>query len=143
MKHFNKGLLKFLALFMAFTLTTQLATPAFARRYYHHHHHSSYGWGAVGVGLAAGVVGAALYNAVRPEPQVVVQPSPVVVQQPTVVQQPVVIQQPVQTVVQQPVVQQVAPPPVRNVWVEGSYVNQTLPDGTVQRVWNPGHYEQR
>lgn len=132
---------------IALVLAVLAFSPAFAwhhpHHYHHHHHHGGYGWGAVGVGLAAGVVGAALYNAVRPEPQVVVQPSPVVVQQPTVVQQPVVIQQPVQTVVQQPVVQQVAPPPVRNVWVEGAYVNQTLPDGTVQRVWNPGHYEQR
>ena len=139
---------------IALTLAVLAFSPAFAWHHshcyhHHHHHHDGSGWGAVGVGLAAGVVGAALYNAVRPEPRVVVQPSPVVVQQPvvvpqpTVVQQPVVIQQPVQTVVQQPVVQQVAPAPVRNVWVEGAYVNQIQPDGTVQRVWNPGHYEQR
>ena len=64
------------------------------------------------------------------------QPAPVVVQQPVGVQQPapVVVQQPTQVVVQQP---------VQNVWVEGRYVPQAQPNGTVIQVWQPGHYEQR
>ena len=31
----------------------------------------------------------------------------------------------------------------QNVWVEGRYVDQVQPNGTVLRVWQPGHYEQR
>ena len=42
---------------------------------------------------------------------------------PVVVQQPVVVNQ--------------------NVWVEGRYVDQVQANGTVIRVWQPGHYEQR
>jgi len=39
--------------------------------------------------------------------------------------------------VQQPVAQ------VQNVWVEGRYIDQVQANGTVVRVWSPGHYEQR
>jgi len=118
--------------------------PPPPHHYYHHsHHHYSAGdaWAAAGIGIAAGAVGAALYNAVRPEPTVVVQhPAPVVVQQPVIVQQPapVVVQQPAvvqqtTTVVQQPT----------QVWVEGRYIQQVQANGTVVQVWQPGHYEQR
>ena len=31
----------------------------------------------------------------------------------------------------------------QNVWVEGRYVDQVQPNGTVLRVWQPGHYETR
>jgi len=120
-----------------------------------HHWHGGgwYGGYAVGAGLLGGLVGAAIYDSVRPT-RTVVQTQPVVVQQqPVVVQaQPVVIQQPQPVVVQQqqPVVVQqqqtlpVAQPTVKQtVWVEGRYISQTQADGTVVQVWNPGHYEQR
>ena len=61
-----------------------------------------------------------------------------------VVPQPVVVSQPVITtpVVTQPVVS--APvTQVQNVWVEGRYVDQVQANGSVIRVWSPGHYEQR
>jgi len=103
-------------------------------------------WGRGGCnfwpGFIGGVVGGVAYNAVaRPycysSPVVVSQP--VVVQQPTVVTQPVVVQQqPV--IVQQPSVQTVVTQPAR-VWVEGRYVDQVQANGTVVRVWQPGHYE--
>jgi hypothetical protein len=48
---------------------------------------------------------------------------------PTVVTTPAVVTTPVTT--------------VQNVWVEGRYVDQVLSNGTVVRVWQPGHYEQR
>ena len=77
---------------------------------------------------------------------VVVQQQPVVIQQPAVVQQPVVVQQP--PVVQPPVVQEVTPQvqqpvaqPPQKRWVEGTYVDQTQPDGTTMRIWQAGHYE--
>ena len=90
------------------------------------------------------MIGGALYDAVT-YPRyygygyggVVVAPTPTVVTTPPVVvqQQPVVVQQPAPVVVQQPVAQ--------NVWVEGRYVDQVQANGTVIRVWQPGHYEQR
>jgi hypothetical protein len=60
---------------------------------------------------------------VTPAP-VVVTPAPVVV-----APAPVVVQQPVYR--------------TQNVWVEGRYVDQVQANGTVVRVWQPGHYEQR
>ena len=42
-----------------------------------------------------------------------------------------------QPVVSAPVTQ------VQNVWVEGRYVDQVQANGSVIRVWSPGHYEQR
>ena len=115
--------------------------PAF----HHHHHHGGY-WGRGGrnfwPGFVGGIVGGAIYDAVTypryygyggvvvaPAPTVVTTP-PVVVQQPA----PVVVQQPAPVVVQQPVAQ--------NVWVEGRYVDQVQANGTVVRVWQPGHYVQ-
>ena len=115
-------------------------------------HHSHGGWWGRGgcnfwPGFFGGVVGGAL---VRP----VVSPAPVVVATPTVVTTPVVAA-PVVTapaVVTTPVVAApvVATPVVtapvtqtQNVWVEGRYVDQVQPNGTVLRVWSPGHYEQR
>jgi len=42
-----------------------------------------------------------------------------------------------------PVVVEGAVTTVQTVWVEGRYVDQVQPDGTIVRVWVPGHYEQR
>ena len=122
-----------------------ILTPAFAWHHcppphywhggcYHHHHgwHADAFWAGAGIGLAGGLIGAAVYNAVRPtSPTVVVQPQPVVVQQPVVVP------------AQPAVVQQVAPQAATTVWVEGRYIDQVQPNGSVTRVWNPGHYETR
>ena len=111
-------------------------------------------------GFAAGVVGGAfvggmIHNAIRPYRPVVYAPAPVVVQQPVVVQPaPVVVQQPVvvqsaPVVVQQPVVAPPAPEPAavpapafptQRVWVEGCYVDQVRPDGSLVKVWQPGRY---
>ena len=118
-------------------------------------------------GFAAGVVGGAfvggmIHNAIRPYRPVVYAPAPVVVQQPVVVQPapvvvqsaPVVVQQPVvvqpaPAVVQQPVVAPPAPEPAavsapavrtQRVWVEGCYVDQVRPDGSLVKVWQPGRY---
>ena len=58
-------------------------------------------------------------------------------------QQPVVTQTPV-VINQTPVV--VNPAPVTTttqVWVEGRYVDQVQANGTVVRIWQPGHYETR
>ena len=105
-------------------------------------------------GFAAGVVGGAfvggmIHNAIRPYRPVVYSPAPVVVQPaPVVVQQPVVIQ-PAPVVVQQPVVAPPAPEPAavpapvvptQRVWVEGCYVDQVRPDGSLVKVWQPGRY---
>ena len=111
-------------------------------------------------GFAAGVVGGAfvggmIHNAIRPYRPVVYAPAPVVVQQPVVVQSaPVVVLQPVvaqpaPVVVQQPVVAPPAPEPAavpapavptQRVWVEGCYVDQVRPDGSLVKVWQPGRY---
>ena len=40
-------------------------------------------------------------------------------------------------------IQQVAPQAATTVWVEGRYIDQVQPNGSVTRVWNPGHYETR
>lgn len=106
-----------------------------APRHYHHHHHHSHrhaGWVAAGV-VGGAIIGTAIANTITPRPVVVAQPTPVVVSQPA----PVIVQtSPV--VVQNPPVYQ-----TQNVWVEGRYVDQVQPNGTVTRVWQPGHYEQR
>ena len=116
----------------------------------HHGHYHHCGWGRGGShfwpgfvgGVVGGVVGTAITRSVY-TPDTVVVSSPTVVTTPTVVTQPVVVQQPVitQPVVTQPVV--VQQPVVQNVWVEGRYVDQVQANGTVVRVWQPGHYEQR
>lgn len=86
---------------------------------HHHHHHG--GSGFVG-GVVGGIVGGLLYDAVT---------TPTVTYPSVVVSQPVVVTPPA------PVYQ------TQNVWVPGCYVNQVLANGTVVRVWQPGHYEQR
>ena len=98
-------------------------------------------------GFAAGVVGGAfvggmIHNAIRPYRPVVYSPAPVVVQQPVVVQPaPVVVQQPV---VAPPAPEPAAVPapvvPTQRVWVEGCYVDQVRPDGSLVKVWQPGRY---
>lgn len=112
-------------------------------------------------GFAAGVVGGAfvggmIHNAIRPYRPVVYSPAPVVIQHPVVVQPaPVVVQsapvvvQSAPAVVQQPVVAPPAPEPAavsapvvptQRVWVEGCYVDQVRPDGSLVKVWQPGRY---
>ncbi len=92
-------------------------------------HHGGSFWGRGGrnfwPGFVGGVVGGVLVDAVVGPSYYYSSPAPVVVTQP-VVTTPVVVQQ--------PVVQQ-------TVWVEGRYVDQVKADGTVIRVWQPGHYE--
>ena len=117
-------------------LTAATATTTFA-----HHHHHRHGTGfAIGAGiLGAGLLASTIYDATHPVP--VVAPAPVVV-----TPAPVVVAPQPQVVVQ-------TPPPVvatghyetrvQNVWVEGRYIDQTTPQGTIVRVWQPGHYEQQ
>lgn len=69
-------------------------------------------------GLAGGFVGSVVGN-------LVVRPPAVVQTVPAVVTAPVAVVQPV----------------VRQVWVEGRYIDQIQANGTVIRVWQPGHYE--
>jgi hypothetical protein len=78
-------------------------------------------------------VASAIYDAAHPRP-VVVESAPVVA---TPAAPPVVV----------------TPAPVvttghyetrvQNVWVEGRYIDQATPHGTIIRTWQPGHYEQR
>ena len=109
----------------------------------HVHHHGRY-WGHGGrhfwPGFVGGVVGGAVIGATMTRPVVVAQPAVVVSQPAVVVAQPAVVTQPV--VVQQPVVTTPVTQ-VQNVWVDGRYIDQVQPNGTVVRVWSPGHYEQR
>ena len=88
---------------------------------HHHHHHS--GWGHGGrhfwPGFVGGVVGGVLTDAII---------GPRVITTPVVTTAPVVAT-PVYT--------------TQQVWVPGTYVDQIQPNGTVVRVWQPGHYESR
>lgn len=82
----------------------------------HHHHRRHHHTGALLSGFVGGVVGGVLVDAITP--------SPVVVSTPAVV----------------------TPAPVgvgrrETVWVAGRYVDEVRPDGSVIRVWQPGHYE--
>ena len=97
---------------------------------HHHYHHggSRHFWS----GVAGAVVGGLVYDAVTAPYRSTVVVSPTVVA-PAVVTQPVVVQP---TVVQ-PVTT------VQNVWVEGRYVDQVQANGSVVRIWQPGHYEQQ
>ena len=106
-----------------------------------HHHHGGGVWGHGGrnfwPGFVGGVVGGVLSGGIHrpPPPPRYYYSTPVVTPAPVVVTTPVVTPAPV--VVTTPVYQ------TQNVWVEGRYVDQAQPNGTVVRVWQPGHYEQR
>ena len=126
----NKMIKTFLIVLMAATTTTAFA--------HHHHHHRGTGF-AIGAGiLGAGLLASTIYDATHPRPYVA--PAPVVV-----TPAPVVVAPQPQVVVQ-------TPPPVvatghyetrvQNVWVEGRYIDQSY-NGVIQRVWQPGHYEQQ
>ncbi len=87
------------------------------------------GWGRGGrefwPGFVGGVVGGLAAGAVTTPPRTVT----------TVVTTPTIVT---------PVPVVVTPTPVvQNVWVEGRYVDQVQPNGTVLRVWQSGHYESR
>jgi hypothetical protein len=100
----------------------------------HHHHHHHHGAYAVGAGiLGAGLVASAIYDATHPRP-IIVESAPVVV---TPAVQPVVVT-PAPVVTTGHYETQ-----VQNVWVEGRYIDQTTPQGTIVRVWQHGHYEQQ
>ena len=103
----------------------------------HHHHHSGWGRGGRGFwpGFVGGVVGSLVYDALTPAPVVVT--APAVVSAPAVVAAPTVVA-PAATVIQTAPVAQ-----TQSVWVEGRYIDQVQPNGSVVRVWQPGHYEQR
>ena len=107
-----------------------------APRHHHHHHHHSHrhaGWVAAGI-VGGAILGNAIVNTINPRPVVVASSAPVVVSQPA----PVVVQSvPVVVTPPAPVYQ------TQNVWVDGRYVDQVQANGTVIRVWQPGHYEQR
>ena len=109
--------------------------PVVVRHAGHHHHHHSV-WGRGGShfwpNFVGGVVGGVIADTILPRPAPVVVASPVVAA-PVVAPAPVVVQ-PAPVVVQ---------PQPQTVWVEGRYVDQIQPNGTVVRGWQPGHYEQR
>ncbi|MBP5284637.1 MAG: hypothetical protein ILO34_00825 [Kiritimatiellae bacterium] len=102
--------------------------PVMHHRSHHHGHHSG---GRFWGGFVGGLVGSAIYDAFTPSTVVV---SPTVVATPTVVTAPTVVS--TTRVISAPVTT------VQNVWVEGRYVDQVQANGTVIRVWQPGHYEQ-
>lgn len=116
--------------------------PRFAPRHHHHHHHRHHSfWGRGGrhfwPGFAGGVVGGIVARSLT-YPYV---NSTTVISTPTVVTTPAVVTAPV--VVNPTVVTPAPVTTVQNVWVAGRYVDQVQGDGTVVRVWQPGHYEQR
>lgn len=103
---------------------------------HHHHNHSAWGrggsnfWPGFVGGFVGGVVGGAVVEATAG---------------PNVVRETVVVHQPANTIV----VHEAAPVVVtqtattERVWVEGRYVDQVQPNGTIIRVWQPGHFETR
>lgn len=101
---------------------------------FHHGPHRYHSWGRGGRhfwpgfagGVIGGVVGGVIYDSLRPTTYVT---TPTIVTTPTVVTTTPVVTAPAAT--------------VQNVWVEGRYVDQVQANGTVIRVWQPGHYEQR
>ena len=95
--------------------------------YHHHHHYSSWGRGGSHFwpGFVGGVVGGVIADAII-SPTVVASS---IVTAPTVVTTPVYAPQPVYS--------------TQQVWVPGAYVDQVQYNGTVVRVWQPGHYETR
>jgi hypothetical protein len=96
-------------------------------RFHHHHHYSTWGRGGSHFwpGFVGGVVGGVIADAIV-DPTVVASS---VVTTPTVVTTPVYAPQPVYS--------------TQQVWVPGAYVDQVQYNGTVVRVWQPGHYEAR
>lgn len=101
-----------------------------------HHRPNDGFWGRGGRNFWPGFVGGVVGGVVS---RAVVEPAPVIVTTPTVVTTPAVVTTPV--VVQPTVVTPVTQ--VQNVWVEGRYIDQVQANGTVVRIWQPGHYEQR
>ena len=95
----------------------------------HYRHHGSM-WGHGGRNFWPGFVGGVVGGVVG---STIASPAPVVVTSPTVVATPVVTTPVVTTPVYT----------TQQVWVPGAYVDQVQPNGTVVRVWQPGHYEQR
>ena len=98
-----------------------------------YHHHGSF-WGRGGShfwpGFVGGVIGGALTSSIYPTTTVVTAPvytTPIV--STPVYTTPTVTTAPVYT--------------TQQVWVPGAYVDQVQPNGTVVRVWQPGHYETR
>lgn len=87
---------------------------------YHTHHHSS--WGHGGSYFWPGFIGGIIGSTISYSQPTVIKLAPVIVQ-PIVTPQPVI--QPIQ------------------IWVEDRYVDQIQPNGTIIRVWQPGHYEVR
>ena len=101
----------------------------------HHSHHRGGIHGRHAAGFATGVIGGAIVGGIVSE---ALRPRTVVVEsQPVVVTPAPVVVTPAPVAVQQPVYQ------IQNVWVEGRYVDQIQANGSVVRVWQPGHYEQR
>ncbi len=86
---------------------------------HHHRHHGGSFWGRGGRNFVPGFMGGVVGGIIANE---VVRPAPVVVSTPTVITTTPVYS-------------------TQRVWVEGCYVDQIQPNGTVVRVWQPGHYE--
>lgn len=103
----------------------------------HHRHCHGSAWGRGGrnfwPGFVGGIVGGVIADRVISAPVTTVVTTPAVVTAPTVVTTPVVTAPVVATPVYT----------TQNVWVEGRYVDQVQANGTMVRVWQPGHYEQR
>ncbi len=98
-----------------------------------HHHRGGSFWGRGGRNFLPGFIGGVVGGALIGNRTTYVNTSPVVVTPAPVVVSPAPVVVP-------------APTPVyttQNVWVEGRYIDQVQPNGTVIRVWQPGHYEQR
>lgn len=79
-----------------------------------HRHHESF-WGRGGRNFWPGFIGGAVSTALLSPP-----PPPVV---------------------QHVVIGPVRQPTVTQVWIEGRWIDQIQPNGTIVRIWQPGHYE--
>ncbi len=93
---------------------------------HHGGHRGGSVWGRGGrnflPGFIGGLVGSTVANTIVRSDPVVVTPAPVVVTPAPVTTTMVVTPQ--------------------RVWVEGRYIDQIQPNGTIIRVWQPGHYVQ-
>jgi hypothetical protein len=96
----------------------------------HRHKHSVWGHGGCNFwpGFVGGVVGGAIGSALADN---------------TCTHETVVVQQPVTTTVVTAPVVVAKTTTTETIWVEGRYLDQVQPNGTVVRVWQPGHYETR